>query len=99
MQGTFPVIFLSFASVKTGNPNEIKTAVKQLITNAYENFENIMRSDVFSDKDRVSFGEINRKMDDITAAMAINTLCIYLEKYYGKKASIMLDEYDTPMQE
>ena len=38
-------------------------------------------------------------MDDITAAMAINTLCIYLEKYYGKKAIIMLDEYDTPMQE
>lgn len=99
MQGTFPVIFLSFSSVKTGNPNEIKTAVKQLITNAYENFENIMRSDVFSDKDRLSFGEINRKMDDITAAMAINTLCIYLEKYYGKKAIIMLDEYDTPMQE
>lgn len=99
IQGTYPVIFLSFASIKTGDTELIKTAVKQMIANVYDSFENIMDSDVFSDKDRKAFQEINRKMDDITAAMAINTLCIYLEKYYGKKVIILLDEYDTPMQE
>lgn len=99
LQGTFPVIFFSFASVKTGNVEEIKASVKQLIANMYAGFGSMMHSDVFSDSDRTYFQKINCGMDDITCAMAINTLCIDLEKYYGKKVIVLLDEYDTPMQE
>lgn len=38
-------------------------------------------------------------MDDVAATMAIYELCRYLERYYGKRVIILLDEYDTPMQE
>ncbi|MDE6053859.1 MAG: ATP-binding protein, partial [Lachnospiraceae bacterium] len=59
----------------------------------------IMSSDCFDGTDRETFANVNEKMDDIKACTAINTLCIYLEKCYGKKAIVLLDEYDTPMQE
>ena len=37
--------------------------------------------------------------DDVTACDSLNYLCRYLEHAYGKKVIILLDEYDTPMQE
>ena len=58
-----------------------------------------MASDLFNDNDRENFASINVRMDDDTAYIAINSLCIYLEKYYGEKAIVILDEYDTPVQE
>lgn len=99
LQGTCPVIFLSFASVKSGEVDEIKTAVKQIIANIYKDFKDIMQSDLFDDNDRKYFDSVNDNMSDGTAYIAINRLCIYLEKYYGKKTIVLLDEYDTPMQE
>lgn len=39
------------------------------------------------------------EMDDITACDSLNYLCRYLKHAYGKKVIILLDEYDTPMQE
>lgn len=38
-------------------------------------------------------------MDDAECSISINLLCSYLERYYGKKVIVLLDEYDTPMQE
>lgn len=38
-------------------------------------------------------------MSDDMIPMSINSLCMYLEKYYGQKVIVLLDEYDTPMQE
>ena len=95
--GTYSVVFLSFASVKTGNIGEIKTAFRQLIANVYDSFRHILDSDIFNEGDKEYFQEIiHTSKDDITTAMAVNTLCIYLEKYYGKKVIILLDEYETP---
>ena len=99
LQGAYPVIFLSFASVKSGEPEKIKIAVKQIISNVYSSFRGIMKSEIFDGNDRKFFHMVNDDMADETAYIAINRLCIYLEKYYGKKAIILLDEYDTPMQE
>lgn len=105
LQGTYPVIFISFADAKTtedahmSEVEEMKTAVKQIITNIYKKYKDIMNSDVFDDDDRKHFASVGRDMDDLTASTAINTLCTYLEKYYGKKPIILLDEYDTPIQE
>ena len=99
LQGTYPVIFMSFASVKTGKIEGIKTAFKRIIYNIYNEHSDIMASDLFNDNDRENFASINVRMDDDTAYIAINSLCIYLEKYYGEKAIVILDEYDTPMQE
>ena len=38
-------------------------------------------------------------MGDMDATLALNQLSEYLSRYYGKKVIILLDEYDTPMQE
>lgn len=99
LQGTYPVIFLSFASVKTGDVEGIKTAVKKIITSAYRQHKDIMSSHRFDDVDRENFAAVKKDMDDDTACTAINELCGYLERCYGKKVIVLLDEYDTPMQE
>lgn len=99
LQGAFPVIFMSFASVQTGVIEDLKTAVKKIIVNEYKKHKNIMKSEFFDDDDRENFASVRKDMDDATACMAINELCHYLAKYYKKDVIIMLDEYDTPMQE
>lgn len=111
LQGQFPVIFMSFARAKSGydratdektkldSINAMKTAVKQIITDTYAKYEDIMESELFSIKDRAYFASVRDDMDDKTAQTAVRRLCFYLEKYYKKKVLILLDEYDTPMQE
>lgn len=99
LQGTFPVIFLSFASVKTGDTEGIKIAVKQAISNVYNKHRNMMSNDVFGESERDYFNSVKDTMSDSTALIAVNRLSEYMEKYYGQKALILLDEYDTPMQE
>ena len=99
IQGTYPVIFLSFAGTKANNVQDMKALVKFVITNLYGMYKEIIKSDKFDESDREAFAAVNEKMEDFKAQTAIHSLCIYLEKYYGKKVIVLLDEYDTPMQE
>ena len=99
IQGTYPVIFLSFASVKTGCIRDMKAAVKKIIANLYNEYAFLMEADIFKKNEKEDFASVNKNMSDETAETALNSLCIYLEKYYGKKVIVILDEYDTPMQE
>ena len=111
LQGTYPVIFMTFAGAKSGydyqgrNDTKIiqvegmKTAVKKIIARTYKKFEDIMKSDLFDDEDRKYYASVKKDMTDETAATSISILSMYLEKYYQKKVMILLDEYDTPMQE
>ena len=62
-------------------------------------FRHIMNDPMFTDEDREYFYAIKKDMDDATAATSLYNLCGWLERYYGKKVIILLDEYDTPMQE
>jgi len=99
LQGTYPVIFLSFADVKAGSAEGLRKSYKNIITDVYKKYKDIMDSDVFDDEDRMYFKSINDTMEDETAVMAIKRLGGYMEKHYGRKVIILLDEYDTPMQE
>ena len=99
LQGTYPVIALSFASVKTGKIDGMKVAIKQIIANVYQSFRYIMKSELFDEKERTYFNSVNDDMTDETAYVSLNRLCIYLKKYYDTDVIILLDEYDTPMQE
>ncbi len=99
LQGTFPVISLSFAPVKSGGIEDMKVVIKQIIVEAYKKYEHIMASDKFSDNDRKHFAFVDMYMDDAVAYMAVNQLCSYLKRYYGSDAIVLLDEYDTPMLE
>lgn len=98
LQGTYPVVFMTFAGVKAGG-GSIKSAVKHVIAHTYRKYKDIMESQVFDQGEREFFSSVKQDMPDETAVYAINTLSSYLEKYYGKKAILLLDEYDTPMQE
>ena len=99
LQGTYPVIFLSFAPIKSGDIEEMKMVIKQIIADAYKKYAHIMESDKFDDNERKHFASINMYMKDAVAFTAVKQLCIYLKTYYGSDAIVLLDEYDTPMQE
>ena len=99
MQGTYPVIFLSFAPIKTGRIDEIKAALKQIVADVYREYRFIMEAQIFHQKDREDFDAVSKQMDDMTAYTALNRLCSYLYQYYHKNVIVMLDEYDTPIQE
>ena len=99
LQGTYPVISLSFANIKDTNFASTREKICQILTNLYTKFSFLRDSDVLSDKDIAYFDRVSKDMSDSDASFAIYQLSDFLYRYYGKKVIILLDEYDTPMQE
>ena len=99
LQGTYPVIFLSFAGVKQTTYEKTRQAINELIENLYVQYDWLLKKELFSDRDRKIYNQVSGAMDDPTAALSLNRLCEWLYRYYGKKCIVLLDEYDTPMQE
>ena len=99
LQGTYPVISLSFANVKEKNYADTRKKICQLIADLYTNHSFLLKSDVLETGDVEFFHRVSASMDDVDATMAIHYLSKFLYLYYGKKVIILLDEYDTPMQE
>ena len=100
LQGTYPVISLSFANVKEVNYVNTRERICQLLTNLYVKHSYLKESKVLTDTDRAFFDRIlSVDIRDTDATMALYQLSDYLYRYYGKKVIILLDEYDTPMQE
>ena len=99
LQGTYPVISLSFAGVKEDNYPGAKSQINQIITNLYSEYEFLRDCGKLGEKDKAFFDRIGHGMENSDAAMSLNRLSEYLFRYYGKKVIILLDEYDTPMQE
>ena len=99
LQGTYPVIFLSFAGIKQTEYSKAVTMIKNEITDIYNKYDYIMKSDLYNNNEKIQFKSVCPDMSDEIAQKAINDLSNYLSRYYGKKVIIILDEYDTPMQE
>ena len=99
LQGTYPVIFLSFAGIKYNNYETTRTAMNGIITDAYLRLRSVLPADKLDEGDKKLLDSINRDMSDETASMSLHHLCMILEKLYKKKAIVLIDEYDTPMQE
>ena len=99
LQGTYPVIFLSFAKIKQNTYDGAVKQIKNELINLYNVFDYIMKSDLYNENERLQYKSVRVGMDDETAQEALNNLSNYLSRYYGKKVIILLDEYDTPMQE
>ena len=99
LQGTYPVIFLSFAAVKAGNLEDAKTQIKQEIADLYEENRYLLEKNILSDNEQKIYNNTTEEMDDTTAQKALRSMSVWMERYYGKKVIILLDEYDTPMQE
>lgn len=100
LQGTYPVISLSFANVKEVNYVNTRDRICQLLTNIYVKHSYLKESKVLTDIDRAFFNRIlSMDIKDTDATLALYQLSDYLYRYYGKRVIILLDEYDTPMQE
>ena len=99
LQGTYPVISLSFANIKENTYEGARGKICQLLVNIYSQYENLLETDVLTERDKNYFKRVSNEMNDVDATLALYQLSNYLFKYYGKKVIILLDEYDTPMQE
>ena len=99
LQGKYPVIFLSFAAVKADQLSEAKIQIKQQIARVYEENRYLLDGDLLSGNEKKAYNEVNLHMGDAEAAAALNNMSMYLARYYGRRVIILLDEYDTPMQE
>lgn len=99
LQGTYPVISLSFANIKETRYTAARKKICQLLSNLYSGYHYLLDVDILDEKEKSFFQSVSVDMDDVTATMALHQLSFYLSRYHGKKVIILLDEYDTPMQE
>ena len=99
IQGTYPVISLSFASIKAENFELANYITRQLLMEQYREKAFLLDSDVLSKAEKTYFEHMEFEMSYMDVPMALYQLSDYLYRYYGKKVIILLDEYDTPMQE
>ncbi len=99
LQGTYPVIGLSFANVKDRNYKTARGKICQILSNLYSQNNFLLETELLDKKEREFFDRVTADMDDVTATLAIHQLSLYLSRYYKKNVIILLDEYDTPMQE
>ena len=108
LQGSYPVIFLSFASIKGSNYNDARDGIIMAINEAYSEHRYLLESKKLTEGERKCFEELDNyaKNPGVKEAVANDTICNAIKnlanclyRYYGKKVIILLDEYDTPMQE
>ena len=99
MQGTWPVINLSFANVKEPTYEMAKRRICQILTDIYNKNQFLLTSGLLTEEEVTYFKGISTNMDEINATMALHKMSDFLSRYYKKKVIILLDEYDTPMQE
>lgn len=99
LQGTYPVIFLSFADVKADNIQDARTQVKMKVTELFNENKFLLDSGILVENEAEIFKRVSMYMDDVLCTSAVNMMCLFMQKYYKKKVIILLDEYDTPMQE
>ncbi|MDE7309802.1 MAG: ATP-binding protein [Lachnospiraceae bacterium] len=99
LQGTYPVIFLSFAGIKRDNYQSVRDGIIQEIIDLYAKYRFLLQGDILNQQEKEYFDYINADMSDAVAAVSLRRLAVCLNHYYNKKVIILLDEYDTPMQE
>lgn len=99
LQGTYPVLFLSFAAVKTNTYENARRQICSLIASLYDENMYLLNGDTLNEREKKRFQAVTPEMNDADAVMALQNLCLFLSKYYGKKVIVLLDEYDTPLQE
>ncbi len=98
-QGTYPVLFISFAGIKENSFVSARENICRTIEEQYNKHDYLSDSGLLNDKEKDYYKKVGAEMSDSVAAVSLRTLSDFLGRYYGKKVIILLDEYDTPMQE
>ncbi len=100
LHGTYPVIFFSFADIKGSSFQETYADIKKLMAYLYRGYSFLLEGGCLIDSEKKEFSSImDDRMDASSLKFALKQLSGYLSRYYQKKVMILLDEYDTPMQE
>lgn len=99
LQGTFPVIFLSFANVKAASYEEMIFKFTRIITDLYNKNQYLLERNLLNEKEREYYQGIKPGMDAKLATDAIHSMAGFMQRYYNQKVIIILDEYDTPMHD
>ena len=99
LQGTWPVLFLSFAGMKGDTYETAREGIVQIIIDIYAKYRFLMEGNALNEQEKEYFDFIKPDMSDAVASMSLHRLAICMNRYYGKKVLIFLDEYDTPLQE
>lgn len=99
LQGTYPVISLNFADVKETSFAQARKKICRIIKDLYEQHRFLLEGCILSENEKRDFADISVDMEDYEASYSLKALSGYLFRFYGKKVILLLDEYDTPMQE
>lgn len=99
LQGTYPVIFLSFSRVRGNSYPYTRIMLNQILAETYGRNRYLLDGNLLSEAEKKYFHEVCDTMQEYTAVAAIYRLSEFMYRFYKKKPLILLDEYDTPMQE
>lgn len=99
LQGSYPVLFLSFADVKETSFEQARKRICSIIKDVYKRCSFLMMGELLDEDEKKDFQKISAEMENYRAASSLMKLSEYMNRYYGKRVIILLDEYDTPMQE
>lgn len=99
LQGTYPVLFVSFASIKENTYPGARENLCRIIEEQYNKHDYLLKGNLLNEKEKAFYQKVSAEMTDSVASVSIRSLSDFLSRYYGKKVIILLDEYDTPMQE
>ncbi|MDR2732609.1 MAG: ATP-binding protein [Fibromonadaceae bacterium] len=97
-QGKYPVIFLSFKEGKRDTFERSYTQLKEFIVDEFKRHSYVLEK-ISDNGDREKFERLasrNGSFDDYSTSLLF--LCKCLENYHGKKAIILIDEYDVPLE-
>jgi hypothetical protein len=99
IQGTYPVISLSFSNVKETDYKFVLRQINKILVRLYNENIFLLNAGILTEKEVEYYKSVDEYMDRTTAADALHDMCGFLSRYYGKKVIVLLDEYDVPMQE
>lgn len=99
LQGKFPVISLTFANVKERTFQMTKQRIGQILSDLYSKHIYLLESGLLTPDEKKYYQSVTMDMDETIATISVHKLSDFLSRYYQKKVIILLDEYDTPMQE
>ena len=100
LQGEYPVIFVTFKNQKHISFENFEDGIKVLLSNLYKEHDYLLDSDKLTEFDKNDFKEIiSRKASIGNISEAISSLMGYMNKHYGRKVMLFIDEYDVPIQE
>ena len=103
LQGTYPVIFVSFASIKDKSFEDAKFSMVELFLDLYKRYPYVETDEMLIQAKKTVIRQVGEgkpiTVENTVLTHAMNGLASKLYEHFGKKVLILLDEYDTPMQE